>query len=101
MFFVGKEKITLILGTHLINIICKFFNITTMSSHSGSRGEVDLEQTFEQYKDIIHNLHLVDLQSVQGNQWQICSRRDLDRRWWQSRYSMPCDMPGSAGIDGE
>ena len=47
-----------------------------MSSHGGSRGGGRPRTNFEQYKDIIHNLYLIDRQSL-----------DDVRRYMQSRYN--------------
>jgi hypothetical protein len=54
----------------------KFFSITTMSSHSGSRGGGWPRTNFEQYKDIIYNLYLINRQSL-----------DDVRRYMQSCYN--------------
>ena len=52
-----------------------------MSSHGGSRGRGRPRTDFEQYKDIIHNLYLVDRQSLEDVRRYMQSRHKFNPRY--------------------
>ena len=52
-----------------------------MSSHGGSRGGGRPKTNFEQYKDIIYNLYLVDRQSLEDVRKYLQSRYNFNSRY--------------------
>ena len=52
-----------------------------MSSHGGSRGGGRPKTDFEQYKDIIHNLYIVDCQSLDNVIRYMQSRHNFNPRY--------------------
>jgi hypothetical protein len=60
-----------------------------MSSHGGSRGGGRPKTDFEQYKDIIHNLYLVDRQSLDDVMRYMQSRYNFNLRYTPASLFLP------------
>src|SRR5438045_3340628 len=70
-----------LLHLYLHNYPLYRFLVTIMSSHGGSRGGGWPKIDFEQYKDIIHNLYLVDCQSLDDVMRYMQSNHNFNLRY--------------------